>query len=350
MTVSSAGDGQCDSIDVHAHIVPTAVLDLVRAGEFPDVTVEEADDGRPFLAAGRDRLGPFQPSMTDLERRLGWLTERGIGQQWVSPWLDLFTWHRFPPGQARRWTSTVNRALLDLVELGRGHLRAVPAAHLVNGEEAAADLAAFIGDASAVVVNTSSGHGPRLGDPVLTPFWESLVDAGMPAILHPPADGPSRAFLAPILQNVCGRLIDTSAAVLDLVVSGVLERHPDLRLVAVHGGGLLPYQTFRLDGLARAGLLGKTSLSMLPSHALRHLYYDTVALDALSIEFLARRVGADHVLLGSDAPFPIGDPDPIGTIATARLTDAEKLNIRSRNAASLRQPRSGGHRDSEPVH
>ncbi len=75
-----------------------------------------------------------------------------------------------------------------------------------------------------------------------------------------------------------------------------------------------------------------------PSAVLRHLFYDTVALDALSVEFLVRRVGASQVLLGSDVPFPIGNPDPVATICATDLDDTVKQRICVHNAATLASP------------
>ncbi len=72
-----------------------------------------------------------------------------------------------------------------------------------------------------------------------------------------------------------------------------------------------------------------------PSSALRRLFFDTVALDSLSVEFLVRRVGASQVLLGSDAPFPIADPDPVGTIRSADLSAAVQRGICRDHALAL---------------
>lgn len=326
--------GPVTVVDTHAHLTPIGLFDRVRSGEFRDVLIEETADGI-ILRAGDDRLGPVRQPMTDVTGRLNWMDAHGIEVQWVSPWLDLLTWHRFPESEARAWTSAVNQCLNAAVGGGGGRLRHVVAVHLGSGPSAAAEVSAWAEDAVAVIVNTHPAEATSLSDPSLDPFWAAVDERRLPVVLHPPADGPSCALMEPVLWNVSGRLIDTTAAVLDLMVNGVLERFPELRLVVVHGGGLLPYQAFRLDGLERAGLLSRTQLSASPSVAMRRLYYDTVALDATSIDFLVRRVGADRVLLGSDAPFPIGDPDPVGTLAAAGLAEADLRAIRGLNAASL---------------
>jgi aminocarboxymuconate-semialdehyde decarboxylase len=106
-------------------------------------------------------------------------------------------------------------------------------------------------------------------------------------------------------------------------------------VIVVHGGGFLPYQASRLDGLVRAGLLAKTRMAEAPSSVLHRLFYDTVTLDSLSVEFLVRRVGAGQVLLGSDRPFPITDPDPVRTICAAELSPEARQGICCDNARAL---------------
>ena len=322
---------------MHAHLVPPGIIDAVRAGDFPGLAVADTG-GLPVLAAGADRLGPIGPDFTSVAERVRWLDERSITEQWVSPWGDLFTWHQFGPRDGRRWAAAVNQALADLACDSNGRLRPVPGVDLSAGAATAAQdvtsLAERLGS-PAVTLSTHPAGVRSVADEALGPLWDGLADLGLPVLLHPPANGPSRKFMPPLLQNVAGRLIDTSSAVVQLMAGGLFERLPGLRVIVVHGGAILPYQIFRLDGLARAGLLAETAMTERPSSVLRRLFFDTVALDSLSIEFLIRRVGAGQVLLGSDAPFPIADPDPVGTVRSADLSAEAKRGICGDNARAL---------------
>ncbi len=325
------------AVDVHAHLVPRGLLSMVQAGDFPGLAVTDAGD-QPVLTAGADQVGPAGAGITDVADRLRWMDEHAIAEQWVSPWIDLFTWHRFAPDEGRRWAAAVNETLAESVQDGSGRLRLVPAADLSAGPAAAADDVTALAErfgSPAVMLSTHPAGVSSAADESLEPLWARLADAGLPVLLHPPVNGPSRTFMPPILQNVAGRPIDTSSAVLQLMAGGLLRRLPGLRLIVVHGGGFLPYQASRLDGLVRAGLLAKTQMAEAPSIVLRRLFYDTVTLDPLSVEFLVRRVGAGQVLLGSDTPFPITDPDPVGTIRSADLSAAVRHGICCDNARAL---------------
>jgi aminocarboxymuconate-semialdehyde decarboxylase len=333
----SSPPGPPAAVDVHAHLVPRGLLGLVQAGGFPGLTVAD-DSDQPVLTAGADRVGPAGAGITDVAGRLRWMDEHAIAEQWVSPWIDLFTWHRFPPEEGRRWAAAVNETLADAVKGSSGRLRLVPAVDLSAGPAAAADDVTALAErfgSPAVMLSTHPAGVSSAADESLEPLWARLADAGLPVLLHPPVNGPSSAFLPPVLQNVAGRPIETSSAVLQLMAGGILHRLPGLRVIVVHGGGFLPYQASRLDGLVRAGLLARTRRTDAPSSLLRRLFYDTVTLDPLSVEFLVRRVGASQVLLGSDRPFPITDPDPVGTIRAADLSPADRQEICCGNARAL---------------
>lgn len=333
----ATGVGGEGVVDVHAHMVPPGLLEAVTQGGFPGVSLQDTEAG-PVLVAGPDRLGPISVGMTDPKRRLHEMDDRGIDEQWISPWLDLFTWHRFTPDEGRHWCAAVNAAVGELTGMSNGRLVPVPAVDWSAGASAAAErLAAAVEDlaAPAVIVNSHPAGVGSLAEPEWRPLWELLDRSGVAALLHPPADGPASGFLAPVLHNVAGRPIDTTAAVLHLMMAGLFESLDQLHVIAVHGGGFLPYQAYRLDGLGRAGLLAKTSMTRSVGDTLRQLWFDTVGLDEISLELLVRRVGADRVLLGSDAPFAIGDPDPVGTVRRATLSDGARHAICCANARSL---------------
>jgi aminocarboxymuconate-semialdehyde decarboxylase len=104
----------------------------------------------------------------------------------------------------------------------------------------------------------------------------------------------------------------------------------------VHGGGFLPYQSTRLDGGHRADALSGYRIARdRPSDYLTDLFFDTVALRPESVRFLADVAGADNVLLGSDYPFPLGDPDPAGTVRSAGLGGAATAAVLGGNASRL---------------
>ena len=324
-------------IDAHAHMVPQPLIQAVSDRRIEGVSLEGT-----FMVDGERRVGPFRPAMASVPERLRWMDEEEIAEQWVSPWLDLFTWRQPAPDARRAWVATVNRSLGEAVAEGQGRLVPVPFVDVSLGAQAALEDLDRIADEldPTVVMVNSAPSGVTLADENLAPFWDGVSQRGITVMLHPPGNGPSCSFTRPVLQNVSGRVIDASAAVVELMAAGMFDRLPDLQVIVVHGGGFLPYQAFRLDGLVRAGLIEQTDMKRSPSEILQSLWYDTVALDHASLELLVRRVGSSRVLLGSDSPFPIGDHHPARTVQTSGLSDQDKLAICCGNARTLARTRA----------
>src|SRR5207248_4203618 len=114
------------------------------------------------------------------------------------------------------------------------------------------------------------------------------------------------------------------------------DRHPRLRLVLVHGGGFLPFQTGRFDrSYAINGHPEATMAKGAPSDYVRSFYYDTCVMEPAAIRLLCDLAGADRVVLGSDYPFPIGDPDPVKSVQSANLSEIDARQILAENPKAL---------------
>jgi len=132
------------------------------------------------------------------------------------------------------------------------------------------------------------------------------------------------------LLNAVGRLTDTTIAMARLFFSGHLTRFPGVILVVSHGGGALPYA---LGRLRRNRAIHAEYPD--PLDGFRRLYFDTVLFDPRALRFLCDVAGADKVVLGSDYPFPIGDPEPRRIIDETSLTEAERRATLGETAARI---------------
>jgi aminocarboxymuconate-semialdehyde decarboxylase len=104
-----------------------------------------------------------------------------------------------------------------------------------------------------------------------------------------------------------------------LIVGGVLERLPNLRICFAHGGGAFPLVQGRVDkGFAVRSEM-RVNIGKPPSDYARRIYVDSLVFDAASLRFVIDKQGADHVILGSDYPFGLGDDDPVETVQAADL-------------------------------
>jgi aminocarboxymuconate-semialdehyde decarboxylase len=179
----------------------------------------------------------------------------------------------------------------------------------------------------------SVGTDSRIDAERLGPFYDRVEELGIPLLLH-----PTDAIFADILDGYnealhlsLGRVVEVSSAAMRLVLSGIMERHPDLKLVMSHTGGALPYQAGRMDKNCK-----KAGLPRLPSVYLRRMFTDTVSPHALGIKFAIDFYGIDHVMYGTD--YPCWDPATcLKLIDAINLGEADKQKLFVENARRIMQ-------------
>lgn len=301
------GTGAGGAIDVHGHAVPRAFLDeVVRARPF-GVEAELAEDKYLVTFPGQKRLRPVAGAMLDTADRNSWFAEQGVRHQVVAPWLDLHG-QELPAADGGRWVRLLNDAVAESVaDPGRqqtGHATL----HLADADAAAGELRRAVlelGFRSAML--PSSFPGGRLSEHRFDALWAAATELDVPVVLHPATNAAVNdelLTLYPSLNALFARQVDITMAAAELIMAGVFNRFPDLRLVLVHGGGLLPYQVGRFDRDAkgaghRDGQL-EGQVVRLPSEIAQRFYYDTVLLRAESVRFLLDYAGPEHILVGSD--------------------------------------------------
>lgn len=318
-------------IDTHAHVVPGTMLDAMRAEKrlFPSVTLHDAAAPRmEFGAGGPGR--PIQPRLHDLAQRKEWLAKARVDHQLVGGWTDVYGYD-LPPEEGADWARFYNEHMAkDAAALNQ--LSALATVPLQDGRLAAKVLeeALDAGFHGAMIATQPKGIGGNLDDPSLDPFWEVASARNAGIFLHPHYICSDDRLDGYDLINAVGRLADTTIAVARLLFSGHLTRFPGMNLLLSHAGGALPYALGRL----------KRNKTIHPEYAdpdenFRRLYFDTVLFEPLALRFLCDVAGADKVMLGSDYPFGIGDPDPCHVVDRTALTQAEREAILGATAARI---------------
>lgn len=310
--------GPSAALDVHAHFVPPrAVEEARRRPDAYGVGVEMLADGRHRLAfPGSGWTRPLLPKLVELAERRRAMAASGVGRQLLAPWMDVVG-YALPPDAGRRWSRLLNASLAEtLAEEGAGTFAGVATVPLQDPAGAAAELEHAVGalGLSGVQIGTNV-LGVPLGAAGLEPFWAAAIATHAAVILHPwHVAGEDRLGAHGLLQ-LLGYPFDTTLAAASLVLDGVADRFPELSVILVHGGGFFPYQAGRLGrGHHLAGGRGRA-----PLDALRWFYYDTITHWAPPLRYLAEVAGADRLVLGSDYPFDVGDPDPVASVRGAGL-------------------------------
>lgn len=319
-------------IDVHAHYLAPSVVDAIRSGEFePHVRIVESPQG-PRLKYPTTVSRPIMPTMTDLEQRLVHLDERGLDVQVLSTWIDTFGYD-LPEDVAVRYHAKLNEGLAEAVRAFPDRFRFFATVPLPWGDAAAATLGDAVGDLGAVgsMIGTNVTARP-LDDPDFAPLWEASTRLGVPVELHPVNVAGQDRLDRFGIDNFLGNPFDTTIAATSLIFGGVLDRYPDLEVILVHGGGYFPHAVGRLThGRKARGVVPELKQS--PAEYLKRFYYDTIVYDPTALEVLARLVGVDRLLIGSDYPFDM-EPNEIVSTLTAAL-GAPALDVLADTARRL---------------
>ncbi len=175
------------------------------------------------------------------------------------------------------------------------------------------------------------GNAGNLDDPALDPFWQTASDLKAAVFMHPMFLCGEPRLADYDLVNAIGRLADTSIAVSRLLFSGHLLKFPGMKFVVAHGGAALPYA---LGRLARNHANSKGKYAD-PRKGFEAMYFDSCVFDADSLEYLAKKAGSARIMLGSDQPFPIGDPEPKKIVEGATFNEAQRKGILGDTAQSV---------------
>lgn len=325
------------SIDIHAHVIPPSLLEVLAASdEKYGVEVLRREGQQLIRLPGAEPLG-LRPDLLDLAQRLAVMDRAGVTTQVLSSWINLTAYTLDAPAGAR-FCRAFNEALSGLVEQHPSRFLGLALVPLQVPRLAAEELRHAMTQLSMVGVEIATTvDGTELDDRDLDPFWAAAEDLGAVILVHPMDPLAGRGVARYFLGNAVGRPAETTIAVAHLVMGGVLERFPDLRICVVHGGGFLPYQRGRLDRAYHAKpALAAANLTRPPSEWLRRLYYDTVVHDPEVIAWLVDFAGAEHVVLGSDYPFEMGEPDPVRSLAAVPgLGEADRELILHGNVERL---------------
>ncbi len=260
----------------------------------------------------------------------------GVERVILSPWVPLLFADAEPAACLER-CRIQNQALAAIVRAHPDRIAALGAVPLQDPELAAAELVelARAGDLAGVEVTASVG-GDYIGAARFEPFWAAAAETGALVFIHP----TTRGFQAPVfgehyLWNTVGNPFETTIAAAQLVMAGVLERHPGLRILLAHGGGALLAVRGRLRHSHSFQAQARAELGESPLDSIRRFHFDTVTHDQELLRALIDWAGADRVLLGSDYPFDMADPDPVGRVRELGLPAEAESAVLGGNAARL---------------
>ena len=330
--------GKLKVVDVHCHYLNPEVNKKtahLNAAQY-DPTVIYANDltNATNVSQMRDRA----PKLMGIDVRIQDMDRMGVDIQAVSP-APYHYFYFTEPGLGAELAREVNEGIANVVSLHPDRFVGIGSVPLQNAELAVQELEYCVKKLGlkGVEINTNV-NGLNLTDPRLglEKFFAKANELGIVIFMHPLGFTQGERLSNHYFNNVIGNPLETTVAVSHLIFDGVVARYPKIKFIAAHGGGFIAHYWARMDHAWRARPDTRTVIKKKPSSYLEKFYFDSITFDPRMLKQLIDRYGADHVLLGTDYPYDMGEDDPRGLIAgVPKLSAADRRLIEGGNAMKL---------------
>ena len=329
--------GALRKIDTHAHILPRHWPDLAaKYGDlrFPSISHSLNADGQEQHRIYKD--GKFfreiWPNTWDPLLRIEEYRQFGVTEQVISTVPVMFCYWA-EGARALELHQVLNDHMAEVCRAHPAHYHALATVPLQSPELAIIELARAKRELGLAGVQIGSHIGDwNLDAPDLSDFFAACADLDVAVLIHPWDMMGTASMPKYWLPWLVGMPAEQSRAACSLIFGGVLERNPRLRVAFAHGGGAFPYTLGRIEhGFSMRPDLVATDNARNPREYLSRLYFDSCVHDQRALEYLIDTVGAEHVMLGTDYPFPLGEQSPGELIANlpGREEQQEHLNYRT---------------------
>jgi len=330
--------GKLKIVDVHCHylnpVVNQKTAHLNAALYDPTVIFANELTNQTNVKQMKDRA----PKLMGIDVRLKDMDRMGVDIQVVAP-APYHYFYFTEAGYGAELAREVNEGIANVVAQHPDRFVGMGSVPLQNAELAVQELEYCVKKLGlrGVEINTNV-NGLNLTDPSLglEKFFAKANELGIVVFMHPLGYTQGERLRNHYFNNVIGNPLDTTVAISHLIFDGVVARYPKIKFLAAHGGGFLAHYWARMDHAWRARPDTRTVIKKKPSSYLEKFYFDSITFDPRMLKQLIDRYGAEHVMLGTDYPYDMGEDDPRGLFAGVnRLSAADRRLIEGGNAMKL---------------
>lgn len=312
-----------DKIDIHAHVFPRITREEAAAADPRAPWLADHGDGTGHIMQGDAPFRPVEARLWDPQARLRWMDEAGIGVQFVCATPVMFGYGWDDPARAAAWSQRMNDRVLEFCAAQPRRLRALAQVPLQDVDAACREVSRARA-AGHIGVQIGNHVGARsLDDPGILDFLRHCAGESMPVLVHPwdmMGDERMKRWMLPWLVAMPA---ETQLSILSLILSGAFERLPvALTLVFAHGGGSFAWLLGRVDNAWRQRDIVRADCPNPPSSYCSRFCVDSAIFDGAALRMLVGTMGAARVLLGTDAPFPLGETQPGALVEAVYADDA----------------------------
>lgn len=322
-------------IDVHTHMLSEPWLEAIRQHGAPKYDVKSTLAGQDSVWMSGAPFVTLLPEMFDYDRRIANMDKAGVDIAIVS----LTCPSAFFGGQevSTRVARDMNAHMAYQQSRFPDRLRFFATLPWQYADKAASVLNEAVAQGAVGVFVSANIDGKSLTAPEFAPVWQAIDALKLPVLVHPTAPQGSAememheyGLIPPV-----GFMFDTTLAISRMIFDGFLDRYPNLKIIAAHGGATLPYLAGRLDRCHEQIPACSSVIKDKPSRYLQRLWYDTVVYEEGALDLCIKVAGGpERVMYGSDYPHNIGDM--VGCLARVDTLDSgTAATIRGKTAAEI---------------
>ncbi len=328
------------AIDIHHHYIPPELIEAVKNNGkalgveyFPPKQAK--DNPLQIRFPNGNRLNP-DPRMAEVNHRLEVMTRGNIGIATVEVHTACVG-YELDGSRGEAWSNLYNEGIMSLVKRRPDRFIGLATVPLQDPPRAARVLEHAIRDLKMSGVTIASNVvGKYYNNTDFDSFWKKAEELDVLMIMHPEWVAGADKMSPYSLRSICGNPADTTLSVTYMMYTGIFDRFPNLKLALLHGGGYFPYHLGRLDqGISGGSGSSKIPAKQPPSKYLKNLYFDNLVYRIETLEYLKRMVGAEHVMVGTDYPFDLGDWRAAEKIQAMNCTENERAAMLYGNARRL---------------
>ncbi len=327
------------AIDIHTHVEFAGTFDILKKRHKEDEIFDKffvSATGRRSAELNRGIVAGIRDALRDPEKKTRDMDEKKIGLYVLSSTPFAF-FYEVEDDLAVELAKFQNDQLSEMVKRYPDRFSAMATLPLQVPNEAEKELERAVKKLGLRGVEIGSHVGNReLGDEVFWPIYKTLEHLNMPIFIHPHHVAGMERLEDFYLSNLIGNPLDTTIAAAQLIFTGVLEKYPGLKIILAHGGGQFPYIVGRMEHGYQVRPECKEKVHLSPMAFFKNFYFDIITHNPDALQYLIRIAGSDHVLLGSDYPYDMGDPDPVQTVSKLPgIKAADRRKIMRENAIAL---------------
>jgi len=322
-------------IDVHTHMLTHEWIDLLRAHGGGKYSVKKTPAQQDAVHLYDAPFMTLMPGMWDYDLRIAAMDKAKVDLAIISLTCPNVFWG----GReiSLKAAQLVNDSMAEQQRARPDRIRWFTSLPWQYAEDALAELNRACAAGAVGVMVLGSIDGKDLIDPTFAPVWAEIDRRKLPVLVHPTAPQGVREMHMEAFNLIppVGFMFDTTLAFAHMIFSGFLDRYPNIKLIAAHGGAALPYLAGRFDICHERIPACSAVIKEKPSRYLQRLYYDTVLFEQDALELCIKVAGSpDNVLYGSDYPHNIGDM--AGCLARVNALPADQARrINSKNAERI---------------